>query len=413
MGPAAFIKKRPAAIIGAVYALFCAVMIGESLIAHREAFTQRLLISVYLGLVPAVGILTVSLIRSLKRTIYSYRNISLIGAILFSFVLMAVLFSCFLSCLRSQDVSAAHFFQRLIGFPRVFAYYATFVIFGLSVLVGISNVALIRHEGFCLNNALSLIVAGFYIGLTAAVNVVNHFLTAYIFSRQGGLLFNVLNTVIPLFLLLMLCYFECILAGSAVMGWVAAKHVPKMDKDYIIILGCSVDKRGGLRPLLRGRVKAAARFAWQQEAATGKTLRYVPSGGQGPNEIISEGSAMALFLLSHGAEEDEVFAEKQSKNTLENMLFSKKLIDGLQKDAKIAFATTNYHMLRSGILARRAGFDAEGIAGDTKWYFWPNGFVREFFGILKMNVKAHVRVAAVIGVICTAIGFVGYFGNLL
>ena len=49
--------------------------------------------------------------------------------------------------------------------------------------------------------------------------------------------FIVLSTVIPLFLLLVLCYFECILAGTGILGWIAARAVPAYDKDYIIILG--------------------------------------------------------------------------------------------------------------------------------------------------------------------------------
>ena len=75
----------------------------------------------------------------------------------------------------------------------------------------------------------------------------------------------------------------------------------------------------------------------------------------------------------------------------------------VKPDAKIAFATTNYHMLRSGILARKAGIDAEGIAGDTKWYFWPNGFVREFFAILALNVRAHIITASAAAVLCAVI----------
>ena len=79
----------------------------------------------------------------------------------------------------------------------------------------------------------------------------------------------------------------------------------------------------------------------------------------------------------------------------------------------MVFATTNYHMLRSGILAHKAGLDAQGIAGDTKWYFWPNGFIREFFGILAMNMKSHVFTAIILAVICTIIGVIGYCGNFI
>ena len=114
--------------------------------------------------------------------------------------------------------------------------------------------------------------------------------------------------------------------------------------------------------------------------------------------------------MTHGAEECEVIPEKQSRNTWENFCFSKKLIEEMTPHPKVAFATTNYHILRSGILANKAGLDAQGIAGDTKWYFWPNGFVREFFGILAMERKVHLRAVAVIAAVCAVVGCVEFLG---
>lgn len=360
-----------------------------------------------------IGVMCLLLRRSIGKNIYAYRNISLIGGILFTLVFLIATLRFYWAIPQGQTVGAGWVFERILEFPREFSYYAVFVIFFLCLLLGISNVALIRHEGFRLHNALALLVAALYIGGTAAAYGIADHLAADVFVPLGlgeKPLFVVLGTVVPLFLLLMLCYFECILAGSSILGWIAARHVPSYDKDFIVILGCSIDKRGGLLPLLKGRVNRAVRFAWEQEIATGKPLRYVPSGGQGSNEVMSEGSAMELYLITHGAEEDEVFPEKQSRSTLENFQYSKKVMEVILPNPKVAFATTNYHILRSGILARKAGLEAEGIAGDTKWYFWPNGFVREFFGILALERKAHILAAAGIGLACALIGFVQYTG---
>lgn len=348
--------------------------------------------------------------RSMKKTIYSYLNIGLIGSILFHSVFLIVT-ARFLFFLPQGEPGAGYTFETILAFPRTFSYYAVFVMIFICFLLFISNLSLMRHEGVCLHNALSLLVAGLYVGGTAAVYLIADKLMEYVFIPLGisqQPIFLVLNTVIPLYLLLILCYLECILAGSAILGWIAARAVPKYDKDYIIILGCSIDKRGGLLPLLRGRVNRAVRYAWEQEIATGKALKYVPSGGQGPNEIMSEGSAMAFYLMTHGAEDYEVIPEKASRNTYENFTCSKKIIDQLTPGAKVAFATTNYHILRSGILARKVGLDAEGIAGDTKWYFWPNGFVREFFGILALEKKVHIRVCAVMAIVCILVGLAQY-----
>ena len=365
----------------------------------------------YLALSTAV--MAFALYWSAKKTLYSYANIVLIGGLLFNSVFLIVCTRFLLTIPLDTAVDFTYFYESLLAFPRTFSYYAFFVILFICVLLGISNVELIRHEGFRLHNALSLLVAGLYGGGTMAVYLIADKLYESIFVPLGlstNPVFIVLSTVIPLFLLLVLCYFECILAGTGILGWIAARAVPAYDKDYIIILGCSIDKRGGLLPLLRGRVNRAVRFAWEQEIATGKALRYVPSGGQGPNEIMSEGSAMGFYLMTHGAEEYEAIPEKQSRNTWENFCFSKKLIEEMTPHPKVAFATTNYHILRSGILANKAGLDAQGIAGDTKWYFWPNGFVREFFGILAMERKVHLRAVAVIAAVCAVVGCVEFLG---
>ena len=354
----------------------------------------------------AIAAMCVLLRASMKRTVYAYRNISLLGGILFLLVFLVATLRFYLTLPQGQAPDGSWVFRQIVAFPRRFSYYAVFAISLFCIALGISNVALIRREGFRVHNALALLVAALYLGGTAAAYGVADLLAPI--GQGKGPMLTVTGTVIPLFLLLMLCYFECILAGSCLLGWIAVRHVPSYDKDFIVILGCSIDKRGGLLPLLKGRVNRAVRFAWEQEIATGKSLRYVPSGGQGKNEVMSEGSAMELYLITHGAEENEVFPEKQSRNTLENFRCSKKVMESIMPNPKVAFATTNYHILRSGILARKAGLEAEGIAGDTKWYFWPNGFIREFFGILALERKAHLAAGAAIGIFCLVIGCVQY-----
>ena len=39
-------------------------------------------------------------------------------------------------------------------------------------------------------------------------------------------------------------------------------------------------------------------------------------------------------------------------------------------------------MYRGGILAAEAGGNIDGMGSRTKWYFWPNAFLREFVGLL-------------------------------
>lgn len=339
-----------------------------------------------------------SLRKSYRDSIYSYKNILLIAGIIFTAAIIIAMVIGLFRLTEGNNMSGIRVYYIMWSFPRHFSYYAMFIMTFISLLLFISNIALIRHEGLRAKNVLSIVIALFYVGGTLAIFGLIRYLGDNVFTWEwipthyvGYLIYE----SIIVFILYMIVYFECVFASACILGYIAARHVPGHENDYIIILGCAISKKGQLLPLLKGRVNRAIRFAWEQEIDSGKPLKYVPSGGQGPDEVMSEGSAMELYMMTKGVESYEIFPEKASSDTHENFLFSKKIIDELDPNAKIVFATTNYHILRSGIIARDLGMHAEGIAGDTKWYFWPNGFIREFIAILAMNVKTHLVTAAV------------------
>ena len=88
------------------------------------------------------------------------------------------------------------------------------------------------------------------------------------------------------------------------------------------------------------------------------------------------------YLISQGVPESEMLLEDRSTDTAENMRFSKELIFARDPEARIAFSTTNYHVFRAGLKARRVKMRALGMGSRSKWYFWPNAAVREFAGLL-------------------------------
>lgn len=350
--------------------------------------------------------------RSMKRSLYNYRNVSFISGIIFGFVMMLSLYNYLIECiLDTRDIRIYHIFRELIGFPQKFSFFAIPVFVIVCLLICISNVSLIKHEGLRMKNVLGFGLSVVFLGATVA----NIFIEKYIETNilyDGGPFdapgYWVVHTYSHLFFVLLICYFEVYFIAIVIMGYLAAKQVPQYNKDYIIILGCSIDSKGGLLPLLKARTNRAIKYAWEQEIDCGKPVKFVPSGGQGPNEIISEGSAMELYLLSHGVEADEIIAEKESRNTYENFLFSKRLIDEQNPNAKICFATTNYHVYRSGLIAKRMGINIEGISSSTKWYFWPNGFVRECIAIIAMEKKLHIISIIILAVICIILGAISY-----
>lgn len=298
--------------------------------------------------------------------------------------------------LKYRDYQA-HTMQDLTSTILMLIIYASipFVLL-YAVSMTVSNISLIRHEGFRVTNALGIAIS---VAMILGIGIC-FFLPAlrYTFNLPIFTEYFVYTAVYAIICSLYM-FFEVYLLSTKICALIAAKHQPAFDKDYIIILGCGIKKDGTLLPLLKGRVDKAIEFYHKQLAATGKKAVFVPSGGQGSDEIISEGEAMKRYLLEQGIPEEQIMPETKSTNTLENMKFSKELIG--DNGAKVAFSTTNYHVFRSGIFSNQAKLKAEGMGSKTKWYFWPNAFIREFIGLI-VSQKKKIIVLTVLAALISA-----------
>lgn len=253
-----------------------------------------------------------------------------------------------------------------------------------AIAMGVSNIALLRHERMWLPNMMGLLVSVAIIACEAA----GWYLFSWDFMGsewEWRVQQTLENTAATVFV-----YCECMLAGSIVCGIKAARHQPAPNKDFIIILGCWFRKDGTLPPLLQGRADRAIAFWRAQKAKTGKEARFIPSGGQGQDEPMAEGEAISRYLVSQGIPEHLILPEIQAKNTYQNMDYSKAIIQRENPQGKAVFATTNYHVFRSGVWATLAGLPAEGVGSRTKWWYWPNAFMREVVGLLKKRWKQEI-----------------------
>ena len=247
-------------------------------------------------------------------------------------------------------------------------------LFSISLIV--SNIALLRHESPRFQNLLGILLGLILTGAGAGTYAASRLLYRYDLSYDAMRVITMIRDTVGL----AFTYVECILLGTIICGLRAAKHVPVPDRDYILILGCCFRKDGTLTPLLKARVDKALDFWRMQKEKTGKAAFIIPSGGQGRNETMPEAKAMSNYIAGTDIPAAYVLPEDQSVNTFQNMQFSKDIIDGKNPDssaAKVCYVTTNYHVLRSGILANKVKLSAEGLGAKTKWWFWPNAFVRE------------------------------------
>ena len=149
--------------------------------------------------------------------------------------------------------------------------------------------------------------------------------------------------------------------------------------DYVIVLGCGIWPDGSPTLALIYRLDKAVEYYRKNPL-----IKIIVSGGKGPDEPVPEAEAMAEFLIKEGIPESSIIAETRSTSTMENFKFSRSLMQGdLNKPVKIVFITSDFHVLRSRILAKRNGFEAYAIPAPTPAIIILNSYMREFFAFIK------------------------------
>ena len=369
-------SKKPKLYNLLIQALF--VLLVVYLLVRKDAARYAALTSALIGLflLAAVGQLIVAFCRQIQYNPYSYNTIYYMGFSLFLLAVAVMQLRITLLLVRYPQVYQANeILHILLDSAKNFMYYSSPFLLLFSAALCVSNISLIRHEGRRLVNIL---------GILLSFLLVAGLVLLFLFDRyaSGSALQVMLHDLAANIFAAVYLYFECMLIGAIVADVIAARYEPEPDKDFLIVLGCGFRKDGSPSPLLRGRLDRALRFAEKQEAATGKAPIFVTSGGQGPDEVCSESACMKRYLLEQGVPEERILEEDRSTDTFENMKYSKAQIWKVNPQGKVAFATTNYHVFRSGLYARRVKMRAVGMGADTKWYFWPNASVREFVGLL-------------------------------
>ena len=369
-------NKKPTLYNLLIQVLF--VLLIVLLLVRKDAARYAALTSALIGifLLAAVGQLITAFFKQIQYNPYSYNTIYYMGFSLFLLAVAVMQLRITLLLIRYPQVYQANeILHILLDSAKNFMYYSSPFLLLFSIALCVSNISLIRHEGRRLVNIL---------GILLSFLLVAGLVLLFLFDRyaSGSALQIMLHDLAANLFAAVYLYFECMLIGAIVADVIAARHEPDLGKDFLIILGCGFRKDGTPSPLLRGRLDRALRFAEKQEAATGKAPIFVTSGGQGPDEVCSESACMKRYLLEQGVPEDRILEEDRSTDTFENMKYSKAQIWKVNPQGKIAFATTNYHVFRSGLYARRVKMRAVGMGADTKWYFWPNASMREFVGLL-------------------------------
>lgn len=108
----------------------------------------------------------------------------------------------------------------------------------------------------------------------------------------------------------------------------------------------------------------------------------VVSGGQGPDEPISEGEFMYQYLVQKGIAPERIYRETESTSTRENLQFSKKIIEAERLNPQIAIVTSEYHEYRASMIAEALNLEHGAIPARTPMWLFPTYYIRELYGIL-------------------------------
>ena len=110
----------------------------------------------------------------------------------------------------------------------------------------------------------------------------------------------------------------------------------------------------------------------------------VVSGGQGPDEPMSEAQAMYEKLVALGIDPERIWIEDQATSTWANLNYSLDLIEektGTRPNT-LGVVSSEYHMYRAGLQAKDCGVEFVGIPAKTSRLSQAiNHFMREIAGV--------------------------------
>lgn len=176
--------------------------------------------------------------------------------------------------------------------------------------------------------------------------------------------------------ILTLC--ACFIAMVVLVGAYGTNDNVTYDENAVIVLGAGI-KGEYVSQLLAFRLLKAVEYIESNPEAV-----IVVSGGQGPDESISEALAMERYLIRRGVPAERIIKEEESTSTYENLLFSKEILDNRFKGSyKTVVITNDFHIFRAVGIAGKLGLNTTHFHAKTYWSGIPVNYTRECLALVK------------------------------
>lgn len=310
-------------------------------------------------------LITVALLIALACS-YHWDNRSLLNPILLIFSLVSIYLSI-----------SYFFYSSGLTFAENLMYAAGFIVLPFIVFMSglfliYNGFILLSREGKSKANLLSLLLG---------IAILIFFALLFIRSRDiHG--YTYLNSWLNLFF--NISFFSYFLFGFAFAGFMIYSYlylfIPKKKHyDFIIIHGAGLLNGETVTPLLKKRIDKAVEA--YHKLGNPKT-KLIASGGQGPDEKVSEAQAITHYLYQETKiPRENILLEDQSRTTYENLLFSKQLGETFTDQPSFLFVTNDYHVFRTSLYARSIQMKGDGLGCATATYYIPSAFIREFIAV--------------------------------
>ncbi|MDQ0199264.1 YdcF family protein [Neobacillus ginsengisoli] len=134
--------------------------------------------------------------------------------------------------------------------------------------------------------------------------------------------------------------------------WIQSAPLTVGNNDVVLVLGYKTTGNN-LDPLLEERLKIVLQLLQMEKYLNKKVI--VSGGAVG--WIKSEAEIMKDYLIEHGIEPNRILVENESRDTVENIRFTKNIME--QKGYKSCVIVSNsFHMRRIIMIAKNAGLEA-------------------------------------------------------
>ena len=143
-----------------------------------------------------------------------------------------------------------------------------------------------------------------------------------------------------------------IIVSYAIIIMIMSYDFNSKNADYLLVLGSKLIDNSETDTLI-SRIERAASYLEKYPRC-----KVIVSGGITEGNSVSEASIMYSLLVERNIEPERIIMEDKALNTYENFAFS---IHFMDISRKIVICTSDYHVLRSKMLARINGYSVNSI----------------------------------------------------